>query len=199
MLCTLAKKYNVDKCPNIISKYPTHTYTPIYNLILGSMRNSTKNVLEIGIGNVPLMSGIIDNYKPGCSLRMWRDYFPSATIYGCDIDTSVLFTEDRIKTFPVDQSSEVSLENMITTIDVSGFEFIIDDGSHIPDHQEISFKALWKHVRVDGIYIIEDVAASSMERMSHLPEKYGFSNCECIYKHYGSWGGDNFVAFRKSG
>ena len=42
------------------------------------------------------------NGKPGASLRVWRDYFYNAEIYGADIDKTN-FSEKRIKTFFVDQ------------------------------------------------------------------------------------------------
>ena len=43
------------------------------------------------------------NGKPGASLRVWRDFFPNAKIYGGDIDKETLFIEDRISTYYVDQ------------------------------------------------------------------------------------------------
>lgn len=198
MLTQLAKKYNVDKCPDIISKYPTHSYISAYETILSPIREGATNVLEIGIGNVPLMSGIIDDYKPGCSLRMWRDYFPNATVYGCDILESVLFSEERICTFQVDQSQEQSLRTMISSIGISDFDFIIDDGSHLPEHQELTFKTLWSFIKPGGIYIIEDVNVNKMKLFADIHKKYNFSDAECIFTHYGSWEGDNFVAFRKA-
>ena len=200
MLCSLAQAYNVDKCPNIKAKYSTHTYTPKYELLLKDIRLNVTSMLEIGIGNVGLMSGIIDNYSPGCSLRMWRDYFPNAKIYGCDIVSSVLFQEDRIKTFYVDQSDPKSLKNLVTSISEFPYmDVILDDGSHQKDHQEISFQNLWSFVKPKGgIYIIEDVNVNNIDYLVDLAKRFNFTDCECIYKHYGAWDGDNFVAFRKN-
>ena len=43
-------------------------------------------MLEIGIGNVACMNHVKD-YKPGASLRMWRDYFLEADdLRGTDSD-----------------------------------------------------------------------------------------------------------------
>jgi hypothetical protein len=94
-LCILAQKYLVDKCPSL-----NYRYTPTYNVFLGPLRNTTKLVLKIDIKNVPLTTPIAGiDYKPGASLRMWRDYFPNATIVGCDSNESILFNnEERIKT-----------------------------------------------------------------------------------------------------
>ena len=33
------------------------------------------------------------NEKPGSSLRMWRDYFPVARVFGVGIDKKILFKE----------------------------------------------------------------------------------------------------------
>ena len=198
MLCDLARKYNVDKCPNIISKHKTHSYTPVYNELLKNYRSSFKTVLEIGIGNVQLMNDIVDNYKPGCSLRMWEEYFPNAEIYGCDILTSVLFQENRIRTYYADQSNSHSLDELINNINGGNkIDFIIDDGSHQKTHQKLTFETLWKYVNSGGIYIIEDVNSNNMNFLEQVPDFCDFKDCECIYRHYGEWEGDNFLAFKK--
>ena len=71
-----------------------------------------------------------ENYKTGGSLRMWRDYFKNAKIFGADIDKDCLFNEDRIKTFYVDQSDKDSIINMWKQIDENEFDILIDDGCH---------------------------------------------------------------------
>lgn len=194
-LCILGKKYLVDKCPAI-----NHTYTPQYDKILKSMRDDAKVVLEIGIGNIPLMIGISGrDYKPGASLRMWRDYFPKAKIIGCDILDNVLFQEPPIHTFRVDQSSEESLINLMNIVKLieDYADFIIDDGSHNEQHQIITFKTLWPLVKKGGMYIIEDVFEDNLEKYSELPKKFNFidAQVELIYKGLNNW--DNFIAFRK--
>jgi hypothetical protein len=49
---------------------------------------------------------------PGASLRAWRDYFPNAEIYGADIDREILFEEERISAFYVNQLSESAILKM---------------------------------------------------------------------------------------
>ena len=41
--------------------------------------------------------------KPGGSLKALRDYFPNKFIYGADVDKEVLFDDNRIKCFYLDQ------------------------------------------------------------------------------------------------
>lgn len=194
-LCVIGKKYLVDKCPGI-----HHTYTPKYHSLLSSMRDNAKLVLEIGIGNIPLMKPITGgNYVPGASLRMWRDYFSKAKIIGCDILDDVLFQEPPIHTFSVDQSSESSLNNLMNIVKIfeEYADFIIDDGSHIKDHQIISFKTLWPLLKKGGLYIIEDIFQNNLEELSDLHEKFKFvdAQVELIYRGIHEW--DNFIAFRK--
>jgi len=53
------------------------------------------------------------NYKPGSSLRVWKDYFKNAEIYGADLDKTILFNnEDKIHTFYVDQLDSGSIKKM---------------------------------------------------------------------------------------
>jgi len=195
-LCKLGEKYLVDKTP----KFGGHSYTPQYHALLSPLRKSTKLVLEIGVGNIPLMRSITgEKYKPGASLRMWRDYFPNAQIIGCDILPEVVFTAKNIATFVADQSNVGSLETLISN--VKKFEefadLIVDDGSHNENHQVISFKTLWKLVKPNGIYIIEDISMTFFDRIKNLPVEFNFKDAEIFQAYYGNSFGDNFVAFRK--
>lgn len=165
-LCKLAEKYIVDKCP----KY-NHNYTEQYHELLKDKKY--ENVLEIGIGYYELMKDYTSiNYKPGASLYMWKEYF-NCNVYGCDIKDIKL---NGIKTFIVDQSKKNELINMINKI--GNCDFIIDDGSHILDHQIISFKTLWEYC--NDFYIIEDV--KNLELLESLTKNL-FNDC-IVYKKY---------------
>ena len=167
-LCQLAEKYVVDKCP----KYH-HNYTPIYDEILKDKKYN--KVLEIGIGYEDLMIKYTNqNYKCGASLYMWKEYF-NCDVYGCDIKDIKL---DGIETFITDQSKEEELELMMHKI--GNCDFIIDDGSHILEHQVISFKTLWKYC--NDIYIIEDV--TNLDKLIDLTKDI-FPDCviKKKYKH----------------
>ena len=192
-LCILGKKYNVDKSPF----FRNHTYTPEYHKLLKDIKNNIENVLEIGVGNIPLMSGLTSSdYKPGASLRMWRDYFPKANIFGCDILKDVLFNEERISTFLTDQSNIISLNNLMTSIG-NNIDLIIDDGSHIQEHMVTSFKTLWKIIKYNGLYIIEDIHISFFDRMMKLNDEFSIFDAKCIMAYKGKFVSDNFVVFKK--
>ena len=40
------------------------------------------------------------------------------------------------------------------------FDVIIDDGSHVPSHQKLTFQTLWPHLRPGGLYAVEDIETS---------------------------------------
>ena len=178
-LCKLAEKYYVDKCP----KY-NHYYTPEYHKILKDKKYSS--MLEIGIGYPELMcKWTNENYKSGASLFMWRDYFKDCIIHGADIKQFNI-TENNIKIHQCDQSKTDSLENMMNNIGT--VDFIIDDGSHILEHQILTFKTLNKYC--NDIYIIEDIKPENLQTICGLTNK----NWICrSYKHGKDHQG--FVAF----
>ena len=161
-LCKLAYKYGTDKCPQI-----KHSYTPFYYKLLNRRRKSIKKVLEIGIGyykTMPEVAVIYDRgfkryYHRGASLKMWRDFFPNAQIYGADIRPETLFEDERIKTFLCDERKEEDLVNLIkkTGPDI---DLVVDDASHHVDDQIFMAKTLLPMIDKGVIYIIEDVGHS---------------------------------------
>ena len=190
-LCELFEKYKADKCPAIL-----HTYSPAYFELLKEIKETAKNVLEIGIGTVPLMEvGVgIKDYVPGASIRGWRDFFPNAMVYAVDIEESVMFTDERIITDIMDQSSVDSIRKFTNKVNKK-FDFIIDDGSHLIDHQIISAYELVKHLTDDGIYIIEDVHRKYFEVYDEM-EIPGLTK---YFTHIGTkdvW--DNFIVYKKT-
>lgn len=196
-LCLLFEKYGSDKCDQVY-----HTYSRFYHALLLKKRNSVQNFLEIGIGTRALMVPIVGNeYKEGASLKAWRDFFPNATVYGLDIDTSVLFEDDRIKCYSVDQSQETSLKETTYKIfqehAINSFDVIVDDGSHILEHMLLSLNIMSKFLSNDGIYIVEDIKDHEVGFfLRHVPVDL---KIVCVYTgNYGKLNTqDNFVAYRK--
>ena len=111
--------------------------------------------------------------KPGASLRVWRDYFPNAIIYGAGIDRDILFTEDRIKTFYIDQLDPIAIKEWWSRINEKDFDFIVDDGLHTFDAGLTLFILSIDRLSIDGVYIIEDVAINDL-----IKYKKFFSNSE---------------------
>ena len=79
-----------------------------------------------------------------------------ATIIGLDIDKDCIKDYgDGIVTEFCDQSNEASLLSIADRH--NNTDIIIDDGSHIFDHQLLSFNVLFPKLKPRGIYVIEDV------------------------------------------
>jgi 23S rRNA U2552 (ribose-2'-O)-methylase RlmE/FtsJ len=94
---------------------------------------------------------------PGASLRVLRDYFPIANIYGVDIDSTVLFEEDRIKTFQMDQTSIESISTFIRQVNFTKFDLVIDDGLHTFEAGVKLFEGIQPCLNSNFKYVIEDV------------------------------------------
>jgi hypothetical protein len=195
-LCELFYKYGADKCPQIF-----HTYSKYYFNILNNYKDIYNNILEIGIGNLELMSGLTGGqYQIGPSLKAWRDFFKNARVFGLDIRTDVLFSDERIECFYTDQSDEKSLIDTINNINHAQnsnifYDFIIDDGSHHMAHQILTFKTLLPFLNKNGIYIIEDIHNSQIDTFAEIGIN---NNVDILYKHVGdAYEVDSFIAYQK--
>lgn len=135
----LAIKYNTDK------QERKHNYVAVYEPLFEEFRQDTFNFLEIGI------------YR-GASHRMWRDWFPNATIYGIDTRKYGEFhLQGRMVIDQVDQGDQ---QQLIKYAKKGPWRVIIDDGSHVVSHQKQSFNILWDRVEPGGYYIVEDTHTS---------------------------------------
>jgi hypothetical protein len=163
-LSTLCETYGSDK--GAISSaghpypWPAHTYADYYSRLFDHCRLHVRRVFECGLGtnNPVLVSSMGINGKPGASLRVWQDYFPNAMIVGADIDRDILFQEDRIKTYHVDQTDPHSIDNLWNEVGVDDFDFMIDDGLHTYKAGICLFEHSISKLAQNGIYIIEDVS-----------------------------------------
>jgi len=159
----LCEKYGSDKGgsrKNLAFKHWPHNYSDYYDNIFFDKRSDFLKVFECGIGtnNKDMPFNMGSNANPGASLKVWRDYFFNAQIFGADIDKSVLFQADRIKTFYVDQRSEESIIQMWKSIGQDNFDLIIDDGYHQFDANICLFKNSINYLSKNGFYIIEDIS-----------------------------------------
>ncbi len=136
-----------------------HNYADLYAQLFDHCRAAVGLVFECGIGSADLSMPCNMGLKgrPGASLRVWRDYFPNAEVYGADIDDKILFEEDRIRTYHVDQTSSSSIEAMWQAIGRDGFDLMIDDGLHEVDGGIPLFERSIDRLAPGGVYIIEDV------------------------------------------
>ena len=155
----LGTKYDSDKITH-------HNYHNIYDFFLKSFYNDKGSLLEIGIDS-------------GKSLHMWLELFPNAFIYGMDINVGLI--TDKFNVIKGDQSSIIDLYKVKNIIGNDLF-FINDDGSHIPEHQLLTFNTLFPSLREGGIYIIEDVETSYWTKggLYGYETRYGYKHPNSI-------------------
>lgn len=139
-LSVLATKYGSDKAAD-------HWYTPHYHRRFKHLRDEELTLLEIGIG------GYSDPEAGGASLRMWRDYFPKATIVGLDIEHKKPIEGCIVE--QGDQSDPRDLHRLGKTY--GSFDIIVDDGSHKVDDVLQSWVILWEYLSDGGWYVVEDL------------------------------------------
>ncbi len=137
-----------------------------YHLLYGSLLSEPESVtalLEIGLGtnNPRLISNMGKRGSPGGSLRAFRDFLPTARIYGADIDRHILFEEDRITTFFVDQTDPASLTALASLIG-DQFDLIIDDGLHSPNANLAILDFGLRKLKIGGWLVVEDIRSEAM-------------------------------------
>ena len=153
-MCRIMTKYGSDKGNR------WHNYTAVYSKLFGKLHDRPLRMFELGIGttdlSVPCNMGA--GGVPGASLRGWRELFPNAQVFGADIDSDILFTEDRIQTFYCDQLDSSAIRALWAQPAMQGgMDIIIDDGLHtFPANASFLDESL-EHLRPGGFYFIEDI------------------------------------------
>ena len=161
-LSELCDKYGSDKGEISPDNNPydwrSHTYADFYSTLFQDQRKVQK-VYENGIGtnDIDIESNMTSQGKPGGSLRVWRDFFPNAIIYGTDIHEKILFEETNIKTFQLDQTISEQIKNFWKDLGENGFDFMLDDGLHTFNSGVTLFNNSIDYLSQNGIYVIEDV------------------------------------------
>lgn len=165
-LSELANKFETDKGtadPTTLSwhtKYPKHRcmhYTKTYERYMCDYRYSPVNMLEIGV---------CDNRFPFASVKMWMSYFQQPNFYAMDNfwghrledrqDDVETLNDMGVSFVYADQGNFDDWDSLNFILPFK-FDFVVEDGSHWPNHMMIS---LWKSrglVQHGGYYFIEDI------------------------------------------
>lgn len=140
-----------------------HGYHLIYGEVIGRLPG-VSHMLEIGIGtpNTALVSHMGAEGRPGASLRAFRDFLPAATVRGADIDSAILFEEDRITTHFVDQRDASSFADLRKLAAAQPYDIIIDDGLHAPDANIAVLLFALDVLAPRGWIIVEDIKAAAL-------------------------------------
>ncbi len=199
LLASLCDKYGSDKgelSPDN-NPYPwhSHTYTDYYTLLFYKHRESIQNVFECGIGtNNPALKSNSAARNPGASLRVWRDFFPNAEVVGVDIDKNILFEEERIKTYWIDQTSPEIIREFWDKLNCNPFDIMIDDGLHTFNAGKCLFENSIDRLADDGIYVIEDIDYSDLIMyQDYFKEKTEYYTESVMLFETGSKNSDNNI------
>lgn len=126
-----------------------HGYQRIYPWFLNHLINTEPVILEIG-------------FFEGKSIALWNEYLNNPIIHVCDINAQQP-TNDYIF-HKLDQSKQSDWEFFKKLNNNLEFDFILDDGSHIPEHQLLTLNNIWPLLKGGGVYIIEDIETSYWNR-----------------------------------
>lgn len=128
-------------------KDTSHSYIETYDSLFSEYKDKKINLLEIG------------NHHGG-SLSLWNDYFSDANIIGIELDErSGLRQFDNIENVTIYENTDAISFDTIRKIEDLGikFDIIIDDASHLPNHQVFVCKFWSQLLKDDGVFVIEDV------------------------------------------
>jgi hypothetical protein len=131
-------------------KVTDHSYGPVYDSLFGAGRPAVRAVLEVGVAR-------------GASLRGWADVFPTATIYGIDLTAPEAPLPERCHVTRADATDPSSVARALHTLGIGplALDAVIDDASHAFRDQIATLLLLWDYLRPGGVYVIEDIQASS--------------------------------------
>jgi hypothetical protein len=146
-LTEIANRLGTDKGTK---HFEYHSYTETYQELFHQLMDKKIKMLEIGVA---------DPRFPGASIQMWTEFFSNIDFIGFDINPSCKnFEKENVRIFIGDQSVSEDLERCV--VEYGGdYDIIIDDGLHTHLHQTKSFESLYPHLKVNGLYIIEDLHA----------------------------------------
>ena len=146
------------KKPNLRQLFAAHSgkvsdkwdiYISEYDRLFQPYRDKPVRLLEIGIQN-------------GGSLEVWSKYFAKAKkIVGSDIDPACVqltFDDPRIAVVVADANTDNAEQHILA--ESTGFDLIIDNGSHLSADIVRSFARYFAHLNDGGLYIAEDLHCS---------------------------------------
>ncbi len=135
-----SKRYATDKLE--------HKYIGYYNEWFAPYQDEEINLLEVGVLN-------------GHSIKLWKDYFTNAKIYGMEK------AEVYGGNFKCDSTDKEAVDEQLGDLK---FDIIIDDGDHHPESQMKTYMNLKDRLNSGGLYIIEDIYGPKYNNNIHEKE-----------------------------
>lgn len=164
MFTSILKYYEAVDTTRGTDKNTSHSYGPVYDSLFLKYKDTTSNILEIGISG-------------GHALLAYADYFEKGSIYGLDIEDNCNYKSKIHKRIKL-QFGDAKSEQVIKNYEGKQFDIIIEDASHLPDDQIRHFMDFNQFVAPGGIYIIEDIEEKHIDYVSGVlkpySERHGF-------------------------
>jgi hypothetical protein len=147
-------------------KFFWHGYVPFYEQFF--LNREFLKIAEFGV------------FK-GDSIRWLLERFPLSTVHGADIlDYQTSWPVDpRFHFTQLDQSNRSEIKSFLNK---ENFELIIEDGSHIPEHQVNCLIEGLPKLKNGGIYILEDIQTSLPHHPIHQEKKRLFKKAKPVIK-----------------
>lgn len=154
---------NIEKLFDTTQKPSTKWtgYFDVYERHLSKFVGKAPKILEIGV-------------LGGGSIELWLKYFGKDTqVIGVDIDPRCLqYKYDGNATVLMgDQSNPQFWDEFLDKH--TDFDIIIDDGSHIMEHQILTLQKTFPHLKTGGVFICEDTHTSYWPKWNGEYDKKG--------------------------
>lgn len=146
-IAVLGRRHDTDKGTR-------HTYLDVYDQLLAHLRDKEIALLEVGV-------------LGGGSLRLWREAFPRARVYGIDNDVRRRWgVVEGCTVLEIDacdrQAADAHFED-------GSLDVVIDDGSHEIEEQLLTFGWYYPKLKPGGLYVVEDLGPEGVRTFSTLP------------------------------
>jgi len=182
-LCEIMGRNRSDKGSIHISE-SVHNYTTFYFSIFNELRDKTLRIFELGLGtnNINFVSHMGPNGRPGASLYGWSEFFPNSKIFGADIDSGILFSADRIKTYYCDQTNPHIIKYMWNEPELQeNFDIIVEDGLHTFKANVCFFENSIHKLNPNGYFIIEDITIDDVPLFIEKMKEWELQYTDCLF------------------
>jgi len=201
-LCEIGKKYDTDKSSqrnNVTNTRHCHPYTLFYEGLFKNKKHESLKIAELGI-------------LDGGSLRMWREYFTNAKIYGFEYNNDLItnfkqnFDNERITLANIDVTNTDSIMNAFRKLNTL-YDIIIEDTTHQFEDQIRVIENTYTYLKPGGVIIIEDIFKSYDENdyirrltpiLEHFQDYY-FVELDHVNRNSTGWNNDKLFILVKGG
>lgn len=162
---------NTDKASRAIrhdQEVAGHDYLRHYERAIRGLGRRPELVVDLGVGPPP---------REFASARMWAEFLPDARIVGVDIKDLGALVPPRVE-FIRGDLGDVGFVASLTARLVP--DIVVEDASHLWQHQLLSLFYFLPVVRPGGIYIWEDLHVSAPSYASRYADGAGYSPVEFL-------------------